>query len=339
MYCPHFWVKCNVGTHKQMVKTGFSIAVAAFIAFNASISHAQGDDKIDVFTSVSATDSSTCTKFALGSPVETVTPDYPEKARSKRLGGAVRLIVQVDETGKVAKVLETEGDELLRDAAGAAAQKTRFTVSRCDGKPVPVKGVLIFNFVPIALTDVYISHAKAEAYTDITFQSPYYEPILALTENYKLAFGYADGNFHPAAPLTKGDFAHFLRLTLDLLQQRAEVSKKIPREIDLFFPLNPLKLKSAAAISDLDSRKPYFDSVGFLISKYDIALTNSQKQFQGKLPLTQNEVIDYWKTIFGEDSVPVNFSVFKDGDRIMSRGEFALFLHESLYVLTYKVLP
>jgi hypothetical protein len=66
---------------------------------------------------------------------------------------------------------------------------------------------------------------------------------------------------------------------------------------------------------------------------------NREKQFEGNLPLSNNEVIRYWEKIFGIDAVPVNFHLIKDGDRIMSRGEFALFLQESLNVLTYKVLP
>ena len=310
------------------------VTVAPFPVFS------QDDGKVEVFLSVSKPGIAfECTRFEIGSPAEVIVPEYPLEARSLRLGGAVRVSVAVGKSGKVIKINGTEGPEILVRPAKDAAIRSRFSASRCDGKPVPVDGLIIFNFVPVALADAYVFPAKASEFTDIKDDSRFYEAILTLTENYKLAFGYADGKFYPAAPLTKGDFTHFLRLTLDLLQTRAEVSRIIPREIELYAPANPLRVKSAKEIVDLESERPYADSVGFLISKYDIALINNDYRLEGGLPMTQNEVIGVWKTIFGSEAVPVNFTPAKNGDRIMSRGEFALFLHESLFVLTYKVLP
>lgn len=322
------------------MKHRITIFLPVAILLGLSISATgQGDDKVDVFTSVSNNASYECKRLELGAPVESIPPEYPAEARAIRLGGAVRVIVAIGEDGIVIEVKDAVGPGLLLEPSKTAALKTRFTSSLCDGVAVPVEGVLTFNFVLLSLTDVYIVPTSLDDFRDVGQSSPYYEAILTLTENYKLAFGYADGNYHSNAPMTKGDFAHYLRLTLDLLQQRAEIAQKIPRDIDLYFPANPLKIKTFDEIGDLDKRKPYAESVGFLISKYDIALTDKNRKFKGKLPLTQNEVIEYWSLIFGQDAVPVNFAPIKDGDRIMTRGEFALFLQESLYVLTYKVLP
>jgi hypothetical protein len=49
-------------------------------------------------------------------------------------------------------------------------------------------------------------------------------------------------------------------------------------------------------------------------------------------------LLDLWAEIFGAEAVPINFEL-TNGDKIIMRGEFALFLQESVGVLTYKVLP
>ncbi len=297
------------------------------------------EDKVDVFLTVSQSAGSACRKPELGKPLETFAPAYPPEASVARIGGAVKVKLLVGKDGRVKEITEASGPKLLIEQGKKAAEAARFSVSKCNGIPVEASAVLIFNFVPSTLTGIYTSPKMADGFSDITPDSPFYEPILTLTENYGLAFGYADGKYYPDAALTKGDFAHFLRLTLDLLQERAELAGKIPREIDLYFPLNPQRLPSTDAVVDLDPAMPYAPSVGFLISKYDIDLSNAERQFNGDLPLTLKTVLDYWERIFGKDALPVHFKSLDSAERIMSRGEFALFLHETLFVLTYKVLP
>jgi hypothetical protein len=130
-----------------------------------------------------------------------------------------------------------------------------------------------------------------------------------------------------------------LRLTLDLLSERAGSANKLPREIGLFYPHNPQKAVSVRVIKNLKSNAPFYESVKTLLLKYDIVLTNDKNEFEGSLYLTNNEVINWWSKIFGSETIPVNFAPVAENDRIISRGEFALFLQESLQVLTYKVLP
>jgi hypothetical protein len=140
-------------------------------------------------------------------------------------------------------------------------------------------------------------------------------------------------------PLTRGDFAHFLRVTLDLLAAKAKFANKNLRENRIFSTLNPQKIISVNKIEDLKSKEPFFDSVRILLQNYDIALVDENSEFRGSSSLTQNEVIDLWTQIFGAEAVPVNFKRTKNFERIISRGDFALFLQESLGVLTYKLLP
>ncbi|MDH3529584.1 MAG: TonB family protein, partial [Acidobacteriota bacterium] len=199
-------------------------AIFSLTLFSASVL-SQNNDRVDVFTNIARPDlPAGCEKLEMGSPIESITPEYPPEARSIRLGGAVKVIAEVGSNGSVAKIKDSTGPEALQQAARIATLKTRFSVTRCDGVPLAVEASMTYNFVPFALTDRYVAQKKIEDFPDVAPDSPFYEAILTLTENYKLAFGYADGKYHADAPLTKGDFAHSLRLTLDLLQQRAEVA-------------------------------------------------------------------------------------------------------------------
>ncbi len=324
---------------KKIVKISYFLAIFLFIV-NLSIS-AQKKERIEVVPTISTeTLAGKCKNFTLGTLVLLLQPEYPPEAKTAQIGGTVTVSIGIDETGKVSGIKKIEGNRILRDAVINAVQKVKFTPTMCDGVPKPVNGLLTYNFIPYIFTDSYFKPEKIEDFADLKRDSPFYEAVLDLAENYKIAFGYADKNFHADAPLTRGDFAQSLRLTLDLLSERAKIIKKIPSKIGLFYSHNPQKIISADKIKDIDRKKnPYFDSVKILLEKYQIAMVNDSKNFNGNLPLTHNETIDLWTKIFGAEAVPVNFERIKNGDRIFTRGEFALFLQESLNVLTYKVLP
>ncbi|MEO8072660.1 MAG: TonB family protein [Acidobacteriota bacterium] len=324
---------------KKIVKISYFLAIFLFI-LNLSAS-AQKKERIEVVPTISTeTLAGKCQKFTLGTLTLFLQPEYPQEAKTAQIGGTVTVSVSIDETGKVSGIKKVEGTRVLQNAVINAVQKVKFTPTVCDGVPKPVSGLLTYNFIPYIFTETYFKPEKIEDFADIKRDSPFYEAILDLTENYQLAFGYADKNYHADAPLTRGDFAESLRLTLDLLSERAKIINKIPGKIGLFYSYNPQNIISADKIKDIDRKKnPYFDSVKILLEKYQIVLINDSKNFNGNLPLTQNEVIDLWTKIFGAEAIPVNFEKIKTGDRIFTRGEFALFLQESLNVLTYKVLP
>jgi TonB family protein len=320
----------------------FFIKLKFFLAVFLLISSIMGQDKdtVEVSSNLSnTTPVKNCKNLKLGKAVSYPKPVYPLQAKTARIGGKIEITVLVDDLGNVSDITAIKGNPIFRDAAAEAARKAKFSPTICDGQVARIKALLIYNFIPYVISENYIKPNNIEAFIDIDKNNQYYESILSLTENYQLAFGYGDKRFHANAPLTKGDFSHFLRLTLDLLQQRAEISNKIPLEIGLYSPLNPLKIKSIDEVTDIDEKHPYRESVSFLISKYDIGLVNNEKKYNGKYPVTYNEVIDFWTKIFGKDAVPIHFEKIQVGDRILTRGEFSLFLHESLNVLTYKVLP
>lgn len=281
----------------------------------------------------------TCKSLTLGKILENPKPDYPPEARNALVGGTVEIGVKIDEKGKVLEVEKVSGNSILQGSAIASALKAKFSPTICDGVQARISGVIVYNFIPGVFGETYFTPTKIEDFSDVSTNSETFETILDLTENYKLSFGYADKKFHADAPLTRGDFAHFLRLTLDLLNDRAKVAGKIPRDINLFSASNPQKIDSADKITDLEPKFPFTESIKILLLKYDIAFLSQPNKFQGNLPMSNNEVIELWTTIFGTETIPVNFEKIPNNERIITRGEFALFLQESLRVLTYKVLP
>ncbi|MDQ6785881.1 MAG: TonB family protein [Acidobacteriota bacterium] len=280
-----------------------------------------------------------CKDLRLGKIIFFQQPDYPPEARAARAGGAVVVNIKLNEQGVVPEIETVTGSRILQGAATEAARKVKFSPTVCNGNPITVEVVMTYNFILYVSAESYFKAAKVEDFLDVKKDSQFYEAILDLTENYKLAFGYNDKNFYPDAVLTRGDLAQFLRLTLDLLSERAAASGKLPRDIGLFNSLNPQNLKNADNIKKLGKKEPYNESVKILLLKYDISLADEKKEFQGKTFVTQSELLDLWTKIFGADAVPVNFERENGGERIITRGEFALFLQESLNVLTYKVLP
>ena len=299
----------------------------------------QKKDRVEIIPRISIEAAAkNCKTLQPGQVIFYLEPDYPVEAKTARIGGAVEVTVKIDDKGKVLEIEKVTGNRFLQGAASDAATKVKFSRTTCASMPIAVSGVITYNFIPSVATESYFVPAKIEDFPDVKSDSQTYEAILNLTENYKLAFGYDDKKFYADAPLTRGDFAQFLRLTLDLLNERAKLVNKIPRQIGLFFPHNPNKLASFDKIKDLDKKSPFLESVKTLLLKYDISVAGEKNEFNGKNPLTQNQLIDFWSKIFGAEAIPVNFERI-NSDRIITRGEFALFLQESLGVLTYKVLP
>lgn len=72
-------------------------------------------------------------------------PVYPKEAKDFCADGKVEVEVLIGEDGKVISAKAISGDELLQNSAVEAAQKAKFGRT-ADG--LPVKGVVVYNFVP-----------------------------------------------------------------------------------------------------------------------------------------------------------------------------------------------
>lgn len=271
-----------------------------------------------------------CKDLRLGQILTLPEAKYPAEARNEKLTGSVEVTVNIDENGNVSRVENVSGNKILQGAAIEAALKAKFIPTLCDGKKARVSGTIVFNFYPYPSSGNYFSPAKAEDFADFTKDSEYFQAIFDLTETYKIGFGYADGKFHPEAPLTRGDFAHFLRLTLEIIAAKSKDKR-------FFSAYNPNKISSIGKIKDLKSKEPFYESVKILLQNYDVAIINESSEFRGGATILQNEIIEIWTNIFGADAIPVNFQKTDNYEKIVSRGEFSLFLDESLGVLMYKI--
>lgn len=75
-----------------------------------------------------------------------VAPSYPQTARSARIAGTVTVYLVVDEKGAVKEIQNTNGPDLLKEAAKNAAMRWRFQPTYVNGQPVRVSGFITFNF-------------------------------------------------------------------------------------------------------------------------------------------------------------------------------------------------
>lgn len=74
-------------------------------------------------------------------------PIYPEEARASKTIGTVRVLVTVDERGRISEAEAVSGPSVLQAAAVDAAKQAIFEPLLKDGKPVITRAVIAYNFV------------------------------------------------------------------------------------------------------------------------------------------------------------------------------------------------
>src|SRR4030095_16429969 len=79
-----------------------------------------------------------------------VKPVYPQNAKKMNATGTVEVEITVSEEGIVVEAKAISGHLALRSAAVEAARKWVFKPPMLNGKPIKVKSVLTFVFVPSA---------------------------------------------------------------------------------------------------------------------------------------------------------------------------------------------
>ncbi|NOT46893.1 MAG: TonB family protein [Acidobacteria bacterium] len=95
--------------------------------------------------------------------VNLIKPEYTEEARKARTTGEVKLILEVDETGRVTSVSRlTVVENGLTERAIDAARRTTFRPATRDGKPARGTGFIKYNF-KISQIDVAATLATADA--------------------------------------------------------------------------------------------------------------------------------------------------------------------------------
>ncbi|MGH9969133.1 MAG: cytochrome c oxidase assembly factor Coa1 family protein [Pyrinomonadaceae bacterium] len=83
-----------------------------------------------------------------GKAIKLPKPAYPPIARSVKASGTVVVQVLVDEEGNVVSARAVSGHPLLHAVSVAAARGAKFSPTLVSGKPVKVKGIITYNFIP-----------------------------------------------------------------------------------------------------------------------------------------------------------------------------------------------
>ena len=78
--------------------------------------------------------------------IKRVTPEYPEKARRKRIQGTVVLHALINKEGDIVDLTTVSGDPLLTKAAIKAVKQWKYKPYFFQGKPVEVDTEIHVNF-------------------------------------------------------------------------------------------------------------------------------------------------------------------------------------------------
>ncbi len=83
-----------------------------------------------------------------GKAIDIPKPEYPDAARVAKIFGEVKVGVVIDEKGEVAWGRIKTGHPLLQSAVRKVVCQARFKPQTLSGKPVAVRGFIVYNFVP-----------------------------------------------------------------------------------------------------------------------------------------------------------------------------------------------
>jgi len=75
-------------------------------------------------------------------------PEYPKTALFVRVSGEVQVEILINKKGNVESAKAIKGHILLQAEAVKAALKARFEPFRLSGKPVKVRGIIVYKFTP-----------------------------------------------------------------------------------------------------------------------------------------------------------------------------------------------
>jgi TonB family protein len=79
--------------------------------------------------------------------IELPKPEYPAEAKAANVSGEVKVMIVVDEDGKVAWARIHSGHYLLQPAVKKVVCRARFKPIKVGGHPVKVDGILTYKFV------------------------------------------------------------------------------------------------------------------------------------------------------------------------------------------------
>ena len=96
-----------------------------------------------------------------GTTLVVVEPEFPSAARRLRSGREVSVDVEIDVLGNVTSAKAASGNSALRKASEFAAMSTKFQAVSVEGKPVRLKGTIVYKFTSAKKVDVAVESMKA----------------------------------------------------------------------------------------------------------------------------------------------------------------------------------
>lgn len=278
-----------------------------------------------------------CESLELGKVIFYHEPAFPQDMLGGFFDGSVEVVGHLDSGGSVDRIVKISGTSAFFDVAERAARKAKFSPTLCSGAAIESTVSMNYRFFAPRSFETYSIPIELNEIIDLETDDTLFPVISELQTKYGLIHVFPDGRFYEKAPLTRGEFAQFLKMTIDVLFEKNKTSGRSLNESGLVKTFNPKDLKNIAEVKDLEKRQPFYKAAGVLLQTYNISLADDQNRFRGRDSMTLNQVIDIWLQIFGNEAIPVNFRK-TDEPREMTRGEFALFLNESMQVLSYKLL-
>jgi hypothetical protein len=83
--------------------------------------------------------------------IELPKPVYPAEAKTANISGEVKVEVVIDQEGNVRTANAISGPLELRTVSENAALNAKFSPTKLSGQPIEVKGIIVYNFIPVPL--------------------------------------------------------------------------------------------------------------------------------------------------------------------------------------------
>lgn len=96
--------------------------------------------------------------------IELVMPDYPASGKAMNVSGKVTIGILIDPCGRVYEAKKLSGHPFLVGSSINAALRSSFSTVTLSGKPIWIRGVIVYNFMPTKanwLEIGYWSHSAA----------------------------------------------------------------------------------------------------------------------------------------------------------------------------------
>ncbi len=196
----------------------------------------------------------------------------------------------------------------------------------------------IFLILPFLCVFLVMS-AKAQITSisqmpDVKPTDKHYQALQNLVERYGVIDGYPDGTFRAHTPLTRGEFAKVLNVSLERIGELVEASETEILNQELFntYSANKTNITSLSQVKDIRPTNEYYTAIESLIERYGIDITDADKNFRPEKAITEKEFYTWIAGIFSG-----RLSGKPSATKAITRGEFAIVMSDALDALNTRI--